>query len=340
MLVLRFGAFGDVLRTLPAVGRLRSGWSEARIVWAVDGTWAGFLADHADLDEVVPFPRKSWEEARRRGRVVALGRAWRAWRERLVALEARLALDFHGNLRSGVSGRLSGAEVRLGYEGHQQKELNRRFTTHRVEAGERRRSRIERNLDLIAALGLPRSPLPSAGLRLGDAAREQARTIAGEGPYAIVAPGVSRSQAYKRPPATLLAAGARAAARLGIRPWVVYGPGEEEQAREVVAASEGEASFAPPTDLATLAALTAGARLFLGGDTGPMHLACAFGCPVVAVYGPTDPVVNAPWGVDHRVVHPDVAYTGIKKEDRRIGSFDGLTAERVTEAVDELARAC
>jgi ADP-heptose:LPS heptosyltransferase len=70
-----------------------------------------------------------------------------------------------------------------------------------------------------------------------------------------------------------------------------------------------------------------------------MHLACAQGCPVVAVYGPTDPLVNAPWGVPFRALSPPGRrYTGIRREDRQGGAFEGLTPEHVERAVDELLR--
>jgi len=67
-----------------------------------------------------------------------------------------------------------------------------------------------------------------------------------------------------------------------------------------------------------------------------MHLACALNCPVLALYGPTDPVVNRPWGAPFRTVYPpERLYTGIKKLDRQRG-FEGLTADLVRRAVDEL----
>jgi ADP-heptose:LPS heptosyltransferase len=338
VLVVRLGALGDILRTLPAARRLRAHLPEARIVWACDERWAPVLRDHPDLDGVVPFPRARLGGAS--GLLYALA-SIPGLRRALRDVEADVSLDFHGNLRSGFVSFLSGAPVRLGYEGHQQKEGNRLFTTHRVDAGSRRRSRVERNLDLVRALGTPDGAPLDGGLPHTVAAVRGARTLVArvtgrEGPYAILAPGASRAQAYKKPPSALLAAAARQAAELGVAPLVAYGPGEDLDAARVVQASDGVAHLLPPTDLAMLAALLRRARLFCGGDSGPLHLACAAGCPVVAIYGPTDPVVNAPWGVPHRVVAPPGrAYTGIKKLDRRQG-FEGITDDDVRHAVVEV----
>jgi heptosyltransferase-1 len=232
--------------------------------------------------------------------------------------------------------------VRLGYDGHQQKEGNRLFTNLRVPAGDRRTPRLERNLELVAALGLPVSPVPDAGLAIPatslEAARAVAASCAGDGaPYAVLNPGASWRQAYKKPPASLFAAAARALAARRICPIVVNGPGEEEDALRVVEASEGVARRAASTTLWTLSALIRGARVFVGGDSGPLHLACGVSCPVVGLYGPTDPVVNSPWNVPFvALVRPGSAHTGIKRLDRVREGFDGLTTEAVADAIGEI----
>ena len=332
ILVVRLGALGDIVRTLPAVRALRFSLPEAEVSWVCDDRWERILRGHPDLDRVLLLPR--------RGGIASLISVPRFLGE-LRSLGANLVLDFHGNLRSGLVGRLSAARFRLGYDGHQQKEGNRRFTTHRIEPGPRRRSRLERNLDLVRALGVAVSPLPDAGLPISrialKAAREAAAAAGTEpGRYALINPGASARQAYKKPPAEALAAAARGIAAAGLVPLVVWGPGEERDAGRVVESSGGVARLAPPTTLEVLVALIRRARLLVGGDSGPLHLACGVGCPVVALYGPTDPAVNAPWGVPSRIVVPrGRAYTGIKRIDRRAGGFEGIDPAEVERAVSE-----
>lgn len=348
VLVVRLGAFGDILRTLPAVRCVRRALPDAHIAWVCDEAWAPSIADHPDLDDVVPYPRGRIREA------AACSRTWARLVDPVLELRGRLrtpvrdgarrglALDFHGNLRSGVVTRLSGYAVRVGYAGHQQKEGNRWLTTHRVPSGDRRTPRTERNFSLVSAIGVAVEPTPSAGLPIPAETARRAAEIALEAfgsdvDYGVISPGASVRQIYKRPPATLLAAGARAMRARGTEALVVYGPGEEADARAAVAAADGAATLAPPTTLPELRALLARARVFLGGDTGPLHLACAVGCPVAAVYGPTDPRVNAPWGVPHRTIRPEGrTYTGIKRLDREAGGFDGIDPRSVERAVAEL----
>ena len=345
ILVLRLGAMGDIVRTLPAVRLVRSGLPNARIHWVAWEPWAEILRDHPDLDGVVGL-RRSELRAFARSPLTwpAFVRAAGTIASRVRQLRPGLVLDFHGDFRTGLLGLISDAPVRLGYVGHQQKEGNRLFTNVHVPSGKRRTSRLERNLDLVAALGLPVRPVPDAGIAISPAdeseAREIVRSLVGEGePYAVLNPGASRRQAYKKPPAPLFAAAAAALAARNIRPLVVYGPGEEADAERVVAGSNGAARRAPATTLKALAALLRGARVFVGGDSGPLHLACGVSCPVVGLYGPTDPVVNAPWNVPFvALARPQSTHTGIKAKDRVTESFDGLAPEAIENAIVEILK--
>ena len=76
---------------------------------------------------------------------------------------------------------------------------------------------------------------------------------------------------------------------------VLWGPGEEDVAREVADAPGGAARLAPPTDIGAMIALARTASLFVSGDTGPLHIAAAVGTPIVGIYGPTSPARNGPW---------------------------------------------
>ena len=291
LLVVRLGALGDILRTVPPVRLVRRALPRATIRWVVDDRWRIALDGLADLDEVVVLPRRDWDRrARSPFGWPGLLREVGAFRARLRESRTDVVLDFHGNLRSGWIGWLSGAPVRLGYSGHQQKEGNHWFSTHRVAAGARRTPRMERNLDLIRALRLPDRPLPVGELPLARAGAAAADRIFEEvsgasGSVAVISPGVSSAQAHKQPPAALLAAASRRLADRGVTPLIVWGPGEESDARRVVELAPNESTLAPPTDLRALAALLARARLFVGGDSGPLHLACALGCPVIGLYG-------------------------------------------------------
>jgi heptosyltransferase I len=177
------------------------------------------------------------------------------------------------------------------------------FYTDPVPLPRRAMSRVDRALALVAHLGVPvHDPTSDIPERPDDAVFVEsflASWRAGRrGAPVVLFPGTSRTQEYKRWPAGHHAALAGLmASRTGSPAVVAWGPGELHLAEDVVAqAPAGSAMLAPPMTLGQLLALIRRARLFVAGDTGPMHMAWTVGTPVVAVYGPTDPTVNRPGG--------------------------------------------
>ena len=175
----------------------------------------------------------------------------------------------------------------------------------------RRQSRFRRNDALVRYLGLAAEPL-ARPLAVTDAALAAARKALGEGPAPVaIHPGTSDSTAHKRWTAEGYGALARALAADGVPSVVTAGPARDDRAfaEAVVAASDGAARMAPPTpSLLDLAALFQVCRLYVGGDTGPLHVASLVGTPVVQLIGPTHPVENEPFaGTASRTVRVDVA---------------------------------
>ena len=130
---------------------------------------------------------------------------------------------------------------------------------------------------------------------------------------------------------------ARALAEDGLRTLVNYGPGEEALAQEVAAASGGAAQPLS-CSVSELIALTRRAELFLGGDTGPMHLTAALGVPVVAIFGPTDPARNGPFGTNHVVLRSPVSRTSYAHRAEVDPGMLAITSEEVVAAARRLAR--
>ncbi|MGA8341535.1 MAG: glycosyltransferase family 9 protein, partial [Candidatus Sulfotelmatobacter sp.] len=142
----------------------------------------------------------------------------------------------------------------------------------------------------------------------------------GIGEFAILNPGAGWGA--KRWPAERYGEVARRLAGMGICPLINCGPGEEDLFRAVLAASGGTAK---PTSgsITELIALTRRARLFIGGDTGPLHLAAALRVPVVGIYGPTDPARNGPYGTRSIVLRSPESLT---THTRRAEPDDALLA--------------
>ena len=131
---------------------------------------------------------------------------------------------------------------------------------------------------------------------------------------------------------------AAALARQGLPSLINFGPGEEELGRAVEQASGGAAQ---PLccSLGELIALTRRARLFIGGDSGPMHLAAALGVPVVAIFGPTDPARNGPYGTRSIVLRHAASATSYTHHDRPDDALRSIPAAEVLRAALRLLEA-
>jgi heptosyltransferase-1 len=183
---------------------------------------------------------------------------------------------------------------------------------------------IEQNLSV--AEGLYQSAGASVPDISGDFPREpeaearveQRLAEYGVGEFAILNPGAGWGA--KRWPAERYGEVARGLADVGVRSILNYGPGEEKLVRAAEAAGDG-AARAMKCTITELIALTRRARLFVGGDTGPMHLAAALRVPVVGIFGPTDPARNGPYGTRSIVLRSAESMTS---HARRAAADEGM----------------
>ena len=154
---------------------------------------------------------------------------------------------------------------------------------------------IFKNLHLLRTLGVRDDRIVFPLAHVDSAALAQVRADLGAAqPFALLNPGAAWPN--KRWPPVRFGEIAKFLLDVrGLPSVVLWGPGEEELAGEVVAASGGAARVSPATGLGDLLELSRAASLVVSGDTGPLHIACAAGTPAVAIFGPTDPDRNGPW---------------------------------------------
>jgi len=304
VLLVRLGAVGDVLRALPAVRRIRGTFPGLHLAWIVEDLSRPLVDGHPDVDTVIPFPRREMRAFDRPGAFLA---TLRGLRSRLRETDFTAAIDLQSTFKSGAVALLSGAPRRIGFAPGHCRELSFLFSNEWTPLSSPWLNRVDRNLEMAAALGardgaadavLPEEPEEG---RAAAALLED--LVPGGGPAVVFSPGVSRRQSWKAWPGWHYGRLAGLLHRsLGIRPILAWGPGEEDLARSIARAAGPSAVLAPPTGLRLLAALLRRSTLFVGADTGPMHLAWVTGCRVVALFGPTDPRLNAPPGDGHSVL--------------------------------------
>jgi ADP-heptose:LPS heptosyltransferase len=338
---VRLGAVGDVVRTLPAASALRHAWPDARLAWLVEPPSASVVRAQPWVDEVIVFPRPRLSHALRRGRLLSLARGLAEVRAELHARRFDLVVDFHSIVKSGLLARATGSPLRVGYAPPYGREGAWLFASHRARLHPRRASRFERNLALVRCLGLDPQPLPRP-LALDPGRVRRLAEALGPGPAPVVLhPGTSDATPHKRYPAARFATVARALAEdPGVPCLVTAGPARDDRsaAEAVVSASGGAARPAPATaDLGELAALLSLARLYVGGDSGPLHVASLVGTPVVQILGPTDPLENEPWsGTPARTVRVPVACSPCRRGCAAATCMRVVPPEAVVVAAREL----
>jgi heptosyltransferase-1 len=353
ILVIRLGAMGDVVRTLPSFAELRRRYPDARIAWLVERKSEAVLRRQPGLDEVLVFPREALEACLAERRGIELVRVLRRFVAGLRSHRFDLVLDFHGILKSGLIARLSGARLRIGYASPFAKELSNLFVNRRVAIEPPGVSRFVRNAGLVDFLGVgPETTAaaecgegevlaadPERVARMRELLAASAGSGAGGGAIAVIHPGSSEGAAYKRYPVEAWGEVARGLAAEDVRCVVSAGSDAERSLAEaVIAASRGCAALAPETpDFDDLVALYAACQLFLGGDSGPLHVASLVGTPVVQLLGPTDPTENRPWaGAPSRSVRVPMACSPCRRGCSAASCMNVLPAAAVVSAAREL----
>jgi heptosyltransferase I len=293
MLVVRLGALGDIIFTLPAVASLKHSFPGLRLDWAVEERWAPLLEENPFVDRVLAIRRDS---------PAALWESWRQLRDGRYDF----AVDFQGLMKSAVVASLARTRRIFGFHATQARERPAALF-YSDTALSRSAHMVDKNLDLAAAAGAAGAlrvfPLP--------AGRQANELPAGD--FVLASPlagwrGKQWPLQHYRALAFLLRR------ELGI-PLVLDGP---PSAMPVL--TEVREAVPHPSDVAGLIYATRRAAAVVGVDSGPLHIAAALGKPGVALYGPTDPARNGPYGGTLRVLRA----SGVPTTYRRLATNESM----------------
>jgi len=294
ILVIRFGAMGDIIHALPAVASLKHNFPARRLTWVVDSHWAPLLEGNPFVDTVIAVDRKR-------------PRTW--WFTRRALLQSRyfLAVDFQGLLKSAITATLARPERIVGFHIAEVRERAAAFFySQSVEAG--LCHAVDRNLALAQGAGaaslLRQFPLPP-GAPEGTLPREGfvlSSPLAGWG--------------SKQWPLEYYAELARLLGRQTGLSLVLNGP---PQSRALLQSVPGTVTHI--SGIEGLIDATRRATAVLGIDSGPMHLAAALNKPGAAIFGPTDPARNGPYGGSLEVLCDSSASPKLQRADGRSGAY-------------------
>ncbi len=303
ILVVRLGAMGDVIHALPAVASLKHGFPRSHVTWMIRPRWMPLVEGNPFVDEVIPFERSM------RG----IAAAWRLLRER----KFDLAVDLQGLIQSALVAAASRANRIVGF--HRSQVAERAASIfYSNEVATTSAHVVDQNLELAAGAGaasiLRAFPVP-AGSPEGELP---------EGRFVLTSPLAGWGS--KQWP---LESYEQLAAKLDV-PLVVNGPPD---AADILGRIRG--AHLHLSGLRGLIHATRRAWAVVGVDSGPMHLAAALVKPGVAIFGPTDPARNGPYGGSLRVLRTADAVTTYKRttNDR---DMRRVSADAVAEALAAL----
>jgi lipopolysaccharide heptosyltransferase I len=308
-LILRLSAVGDVLRTLPAVKALKEHYPSSYIAWVVEEPSKTLLESQPEVDEVILFPRRQWSAGLKvPGKLgETLGEIQKFISE-LRKQKFDVVLDFHGILKSGLISALSGAPKRIGYDRRSSREGNFVFSNEVVSLPAEKISRFQRNFALLQGLGLEVKNV-NLSLSIPEKDKEYVKTffqalpVPVHRPLVALHPGTSPTAPFKRwMPDRYAKLADRLIRELKATVLFTWGPGELDAVEGIRGEMEGPSILGPKTEsLTQLGEVYKYCDLYIGADTGPMHIASLMGIPVVVIYGPTDPVLHEPYGRHKKV---------------------------------------
>jgi heptosyltransferase I len=339
LLVVRLGAMGDILHALPAVTALRQAHPEWVIDWVAEPRWQALFTAEDSLGRVTSqplvnrllfAPTREWRKAPLSSATL---KEIKLLRHALRAGCYDTVLDLQGAVRSAVIGRLAHCRRVIGEDAPRERPARWLFTERVATRGAHV---IEQDVELASAVAgddftparpwLPIDPAAEAwadGILSPDS-RQRA---------VLINPGAGWGA--KRWPMERHAAVVQGFINRGCRVLVNAGPGEERLADAIVQSTAG--AIVLSSTLGQLIALTRRIALCVAGDTGPLHLACALGRPVVGIYGPTDPSRNGPFGTRFRVLRsPESRRDHTRHAEPEAGLLT-IQPEAVLRAADELA---
>ncbi len=330
ILITRLSAIGDCILTVPVLNALRDHFPNAFLSWVVESTTAPLLEGHAALDQLI-VAQRDW-----------LKRPAETWslRKRLRALDFDVTIDPQSLTKSSMLAWLSGAPQRIGFAGEDGREMSRWLNNERVARTQPHM--VDRSLELLQPLGIkrtsPRFDLPryadaeqkmSAYLQSGSLHQEFAILNMGAGWPSKLWPGERYGEV------------AHFLGKSYSLPSLIIWAGEEERARAELCADRaaGHAVVAPTTSLTELASLIRRSTLFVGSDTGPLHLAAGLATPCVGMYGPTLPEICGPYGEGHMALQ-QVYHSGGHRQRRAAENeaMRAISAKDVCDACSTMLR--
>lgn len=286
ILIVKLGAIGDIVHALPIAAEIRRKFPQATIGWLADKRSAAILRDSPAIDELIEIDTRAVKGPRMMSSFRdAVGKQLKDIRDE----KYDIALDLQGLLKSAIASKMSGAPVRFGFSRKDLREPSARvFYTETAAAVDKNTHIIQKNFALAnAAFGVEFNGAElEFPIAVSEAERAETAGLLNE-PFALLNPGGGwPTKLWHAEKFGLLADLIHE--NLGLRSIISIGPGEDDLVERAMKSSKIGASLTAKLSIKGFYELAKHAQVYVGGDTGPTHIAVAAGTPVVGIFGPTE----------------------------------------------------
>ena len=294
ILLVKLSSLGDIIHSLHLLDVLRRSYPSSQIHWVVSNRFETLLKDHPQIDRLHIFQRDRWSKlwrhpTRLREIISFLGNIRR---ERYD-----LVIDLQGLFRSGLISWVSRASQRIGFDSR--REMAHWFYNQRVLFPHPEIHAVERNLKLLTPLEIsseapnPVLPIDSSALKNVDQLLSDHQLDTGHPLVAIFPTGRWASKVW---PLENVASACEMLCHHGLRPLILGAPDEKHLSNQLKAHTECDfIDLIGVTNLPELIALISKIDLLIGHDSGPMHIASVLRTPVIALFGPSTPIISGPY---------------------------------------------
>ncbi|HNT35361.1 MAG TPA: glycosyltransferase family 9 protein [bacterium] len=339
ILIVRLSAIGDVIHALPCLHALRAAFPKAHIGWVVEEFAAPLLERMSGLDQLHCLSRGGSKTFRKSGS----SKPFLSLVKEVRQAHYDVSVDLQGLTKSAVWGLLSGARMRIGYGDKDGRELSRLLNNRRIVPQANVRHVVDRNLSLLSALGI-NNPTVRFDLPVHQESAGWARRLmadAGLKPPCVVTHPGAGWQTKRWSPKRYAEVCHRLHDDFGFSVILSTGPREESLCHDFLESLGSVPSAAPAMDQLQLQETIRAADLFIGPDTGPMHLAVALGKPTVAIFGGSDPIRNGPYGSKNLVLTTALSCQPCwRTQCPAVRCLEELTVDEVYPAVKEYWLRC
>jgi heptosyltransferase-1 len=301
ILIIRLSSLGDILHALPAFAGLRASFPDAKIDWLVAERFKFLLSAVRGIDSLHGVDTDSLR------RPSGARSAWRQLWSTVCSLRAQhydLSIDFQGLLKTAVLSFISGSRRRLGFSKDLVREPPAHWFYHQTLDVPKEQVHVLTLNQKLAELAGSGSVQTSCEFLVPESDQSAVDSLLMHKQlkdFVVINPGGGwPTKRWGLERYGILAG--RIQTELGLPVVVTTGPGEETFYNTIAEHCGTPAPLHLPISFLQLIPLLKKARLLIGGDTGPFHLACALGTAAVGIFGPTSPVRNGPWHDEDEVV--------------------------------------